>query len=332
MIYIGIDIAKDNFVASALETPQKLLFYGKSYPNCQSGFADFLFSLINQGLTEQETVVVLESTGVYGEQLCYFLHKQTFTVCVEPAQYVRRAFRLKRKTDKVDSKMIAEYGYRYRDQLHPWQPRNELIEQFQTLLVNRELFIKERTAHKNIMKALKHKQNLSLVHYHQETIDFLKGQIKAIDEQLIILVAKESDSEIQNHFMNLMTLPGVGMLWAANFFVISNGFHNLNYRSLASYLGIVPHEYESGSSVYRKPRTDKTAPDMMRKLLYLSAISIIRLDGPFKAYYQRKKAEGKNGKLILNNIANKQLKIACAIVRDRRPYIKSYRSLNPILF
>ena len=329
MIYIGIDISKDLNVISGIHTPEKPDFSGAKFSNDHIGFVEFLNFLQGQNYFPNDVTLCLESTGVYGERFCQFFYQAGYAVHVEPPQHVRRAFRLKRKTDKVDSRMIAEYAFRFRDQLHLWTPKDEIIEQIRTLLNNREMFQKERTAHKNMLNALKQKNIITLEHSHVYAIDFLHDQIQAIDTKLQHYIRQAEDTDTQIGFEMLLTIPGVGWQWAACFFVVSNGFHQLNYRKLAAYLGLVPYEYESGSSVYRNPKTDRSGPDQFRKLLYLSAISVCRI-GKFQKYFQQKKAEGKNGKLILNNIQNKLLKIACACVREKKPYHEGHRSLNPL--
>jgi hypothetical protein len=52
----------------------------------------------------------------------------------------------------------------------------------------------------------------------------------------------------------------------------------------------------------------------------------------FQQYFYRRVAEGKRKKLVLNNIQNKFLKIACAVVRSQQPYIANYVSVNPLVF
>ena len=51
----------------------------------------------------------------------------------------------------------------------------------------------------------------------------------------------------------------------------------------------------------------------------------------FKQYFIRKTQEGKAKKLVLNNIENRLLKIICAVIRTRTPYISGYKSVNPLL-
>ena len=50
-----------------------------------------------------------------------------------------------------------------------------------------------------------------------------------------------------------------------------------------------------------------------------------------RAYFLRKVEGGKAKTLVLNNIANRLLRIICAVLRDKKPYIKGYRSMNPLV-
>ena len=44
----------------------------------------------------------------------------------------------------------------------------------------------------------------------------------------------------------------------------------------------------------------------------------------------RKTAEGKSGKLVLNNIGNKLLKLVVAIVKSKKPFNENFSSVNPV--
>ena len=72
---------------------------------------------------------------------------------------IKRSFLTKgHKTDKTDSKKIAEYAFRHVDQLKFWTPPEKIIEQIKVLLSTREQFVKQRTASNNALKALKRKE------------------------------------------------------------------------------------------------------------------------------------------------------------------------------
>ena len=67
----------------------------------------------------------------------------------------------------------------------------------------------------------------------------------------------------------------------------------------------------------------------MRKLLHLGALSVRTHKPVFRHYFERKVAEGKPKKLVLNNIANDLVRIICAILRSQTPYIPNDRSVHP---
>lgn len=129
-----------------------------------------------------------------------------------------------------------------------------------------------------------------------------------------------------------MTAPGVGLLLGAQLLVLTNGFTEaVSYRSLAQYLGICPNPYQSGKSVYRRPRSRGYGPRVARKLLHLAARSVSTHVPQYRAYDRRKLSEGKPKPLALNNVANKLLRLLCGMIRDQRPYIENYRSVHPAM-
>lgn len=325
-MYVGIDLSKCTIACTLLETPDKLRFFGNTLENTAQGFNELL-TLIARHTNPKTCVFVTENTGVYGERLYYFLHGKGYQVTMEPAHYIRRAFRLKKKTDPVDSRMIAEYGYRYHDQLHIWSPPPRVVEQVRILLVNYSLIQKEKTAHRNILKALDNKVLQDFVHMHQDAIDLFKQQKKSLDKA--IRETLRENPAIAQQSTNLSTIPGVGPIFCANFLVITEGYRYVDYRNLAGYLGICPNPYESGKTVWRRPKSDKKGPKRMRKQLYLSAMSTLKdPDGDMQRYFQRLEAKGKPSRLIMNNIANKLLRTACAVILSGRPYDPKYKSVR----
>ena len=58
----------------------------------------------------------MEATGVYGESLAYYLVGKNFKLVIENPYKIKRAFDISpKKTDKIDSKRIAEYASRFTD-------------------------------------------------------------------------------------------------------------------------------------------------------------------------------------------------------------------------
>ena len=70
----------------------------------------------------------------------------------------------------------------------------------------------------------------------------------------------------------------------------------------------------------------------MRKLLYLASIRLVTVEGSStQAYYRRKVTEGKPGRLVLNNVGNKVLRVVAAVLRDGVPYEADHVSVSPTI-
>jgi transposase len=266
---------------------------------------------------------------VYGEALAHFLAAQKIALAIEPPLKVKRAFETTGpKTDAVDSMQIAEYAYRFADELQLWQPHGEIFEQIQALLTTREQLVRQRTANKNALVTLGRKwvKTPAADKAHQETIEFLAKEIKIIEKELRQLI--DQDPDLRQKLGLLLTIPGVSLLLGAHMLLLTQQSHDP--RALASHLGVAPHEHKSGSSVYRQTQSRHFGPPIPRKLLYLAACSLRTHNPMFQHYFLRKTAQGKSPRLVLNNIQNRLLRIICAVLRDEQPFIPGYRSLSPL--
>jgi transposase len=330
--YVGIDIAAVNFVASIYQSPKQPVITKEGFENTFDGFNQFLSWLETQKVKPTNSVTCMEATGVYGEGLAHYLVTQGFKVSVEPPLKVKRAFDpVGHKTDPVDSRQIAEYAYRYSDELRFWQPKDEIIEKIRHLLTAREQFTKQSVALQNAMSAYKkHVVQVNLItNAHTHILKELKKQIAEIDKELEQLIRKNPG--ISNMKNQLMSLPGFGLLLSSTLIAMTSAFREItSYKTLAAFIGICPYQHQSGSSVYRTPHIRHFGPAYARKLLMLAARSVVTHNADFKKYYLRKLAEGKAKKLVLNNVANKLIKIACAMIKSNLRYISTYRSVNPM--
>jgi transposase len=328
--FVGIDIASATFTACIGTTPWAVVMKPETFDNHEDGFASFLDRLKEQNLPPDQTVACMEATGVYGEGLAYFLYASGYTVAVEPPLNIQRKFPANSsKNDLQDSQHIAEYACRYADKLSLWKPRDEILEQIKVLLTTRHQFSTQLTAHKNALHALNRKKVLSELarKVHADMIEQITKHIKAIDVEIRRLI--DSNPTFKAALLLLLSIPGIGLQLAAHLIIMTQ--YSLDPRVLSAFVGICPYEHESGSSIYRTPTSRHYGPPAIRKLLYLAACSVRTHRKEFRQYFLRKIAEGKPGKLVLNNIQNKLLKIACAVLRTQKPFIPNYVSINPLV-
>jgi transposase len=332
LFFIGLDIAKTDFAASIYQTPDQPIVTKEAIPNNPEGFDLLLLWLKEHHIDKTNSHICMESTGIYSQAIAYYLLFRDFPVSIEPPLKVKRAFDpVGHKTDPVDSKQIAEYAYRFQDELTSWQPRDEILEKIRQLLAAREQFTKQKVALKNASQAYaKQRVQVALIKKaHQETLAQMEKQIARIDQELVKLI--KQDPGISQKVNNLDSIPGYGMLLAAHLLIITDNFTKIQKpKRLAAFIGIVPYQHQSGTSVSKRARIRHFGPGPSRKLLRLAAQSVATHDVTFRCYYLRKLAQGKAKALVLNNIANKLLKVACAMIRNNTRYIKDYRSVHPM--
>jgi transposase len=324
-------MASATFMACVGTGPWKLTVKPAKFENDEEGFVSFLGWLKEQGLTPESTVVCMEATGVYSEGLAYFLYASGYPVAVEPPLKIQRKFPINAsKSDDLDCQYIAEYAWRYVDQLSFWQPKAEILEQVKTLLTTRQHFTVQLTGHKNALHAVNRKKVSSELakQVHRNMIEQLSKSIKQIDTEIRRLI--DSNPTFKQTLLLLLSVPGIGLQLAAHLLILMQ--NTLDPKTLAAFVGICPIKHQSGTSVFATPTSRHYGPPTLRKLLYLAACSVRTHRKPFQQYFFRKVAEGKHKKLVLNNIQNKILKIACAVVRSQKPYIPTYVPVNPLVF
>lgn len=329
---IGIDPSADTFTAfrysdGAPEGPAQF------FDSDAEGIAAFIAWLTQAGCTPSTSLICIENTGVYSEILLYSLHAASWPIALVAPLAVHRAMGKGRgKSDALDSARIAEYGHRFLDTLQRWQPHEAVVEQIKVLLSTREQLVEQKTALKNTRSSLRRKyiQTPTANHSLDHLIDQIKGQIRALEAEIKRLI--EAHPTMAQVVGLIVTTPGVGLLLSAHLLVLTNGFREpVTYRRLAAHLGMVPLPHESGTSVRRLPRARGYGPAMMRKLLHLAARSLVTHRQEFKQYYARKRAQGKPAKVALNNVANDLLRILCSMIKNNKPYIEGYVSVNPRL-
>jgi len=328
MISIGLDIAKDTFTASAVSDALDIIFYGQTLPQSDPGW-QALLDLVRAHRVESYQVV-MENTGVYAERCCQFLYAHGVPLYVEPPAKIKQAFYERGKSDPLDSRQIAEYAIRFADRLHPWQPKHAIVEEVQMLLTTREQVCKMNTACQNMLQALRHKHRdyATTRLMYTEMIQANQARIKAIEKEMLATI--QQNPLLAQTTANVMTIQYFGMLLTVNLLICTNGFtEHLRAQGIAAYAGICPFEYASGVSIRHRPKSDKAGPLRLRKLLYLAAMRMRQAHPEYQRYFERKVAEGNAPRLVLNNIANRLVKLFCGVVKSGKPYLPDFHSCKP---
>ena len=332
--YVGVDVASETLAVALTRGPGQPGAGSLTVANDPDGFAELAAWLDEHDAGPPHTLVCLEATGVYGEALCYWFHERRYAIAVEDALKVKRAMPVSgAKTDALDARRIADYAARFLDELRPWTPAEAVLEQVKTLLTMREQLVREKGAKQNALHVLKRKHYPTplAIRIASDAVDYLKARVNEIDTEVKRLVT--SHPTLGPAVALVVSVPGVGYLLGCHLCVATDGFTRpLVAKRFSAWLGICPLDFESGSSVRRRPSSRGYGPSAMRKLLYLASMRLVTIDGSaHQVYYRRKVAEGKPGRLVLNNVGNKVLRVVAAVLRDGVPYQADHVSVRPTI-
>ena len=89
--------------------------------------------------------------------------------------------------------------------------------------------------------------------------------------------------------------------------------------ALASYAGLAPVTRQSGTSI-KSERVNHSGNKRLKRALFLSAFASIRFDPASRAYYDRKRAQGKRHNQALIALAHRRLTVMFAMIRDGSLY------------
>ncbi len=332
--YAGVDVASETLTASLTRGPGRPVAGPLTVANDPDGFAELAAWLAEHGAAPDQALVCLEATGVYGEAFCYAIHERGYRIAVEDAAKVKRAMPPSgAKTDALDARRIADYAARFIDELRPWAPAEAVVEHIRTLLTMREQLVREKGAKQNALHVLKRKHypTALAIRIADDAVGYLKDRIQEIDAEVKRLVS--SHPTLGPAVALVVSVPGVGYLLGCHLCVATEGFTRpLVAKRFSAWLGVCPLDFESGSSVRRRPSSRGYGPSAMRKLLYLASMRLVTIEGSAtQAYYRRKVAEGKQGRLVLNNVGNKVLRVVAAVLRDGVPYEADHVSVRPMI-
>lgn len=306
------------------------LYAQKTFPNTQNGF-EALLSWVKKNSDEAiGTRFVMEATGVYHEQLAYFLDdsKNEVTVVLpnKISNYMR-TLEVKTITDKTASEAIARFGLERKLEL--WKRPKGICKKLRQLTRERDQLVTERTMVKNQLHAeqAEAEPNKSSITRIKIRIKMLDKQEQEIKEELAALI--QTDVEMKKIVALLCSLSGIGLLTAATVLGETNGFELIrSKRQLASYAGFDVKEKQSGTSVKGKPRISKKGNKYLRKAMHLPALSAIRHDERFKAVFAR--IVSKHGIKMKAAVAvqRKLLEMMFTLYKTNEKYDKQYLIKN----
>ena len=138
----------------------------------------------------------------------------------------------------------------------------------------------------------------------------LKGRIGVLDRELERRFHERPEAPVLDSF------PGMGSILGAEFLVAVGDVSAFGSADrLAAYAGLVPAARDSGKRVgnHRKGRGGNK---VLKRVLYQSAFSSMRGSPESRAFYDRKRAEGKRHTQAVIALARRRVNVLWAMLRD----------------
>ena len=277
---VGNDISKEKFdcCISLIDNQQRVCIIAtRSFTNNLSGFKSFEEWVCQKCKHDIPIVFLMEATGVYYEQLAWFLNtakKMVSVILPSKAKKYLQSLGYKSKNDKIDAKGLAQMGAEQR--LDIWCPPTSEILQLRSITRHRQALQDTRTRLNNQKEGHTHAEhaNDEVVNQLDQLIETIENQIKQTEKMIKEAVVK--DDSMNRKINNITQIKGVGLVTAATIIAETGGFHMIkNQRQLVSYAGYDVVENQSGNRT-GKTKISKKGNSRIRRILHLPSFSVVR--------------------------------------------------------
>jgi transposase len=315
MFFLGIDIAKHTMAVALLRPDSK--WRSKSVANTSDGHRDLLAWLGRHAL-EGPVHVCLEATGTYGTAVAETLHDAGHRVSVvNPAaiEAFGRSRLSRTKTDATDARLIAQFCRA--QEPPPWTPPPRELRELQALVRRLDALEGMRQQERNRLAA--DPASAAVRASIQHLIDTLDEEMTALKEQIHDHFDRYPPLRQQRDL--LTSIPGIGAATAAILIAEFGAMRRFaQARQCAAFVGVVPRDRRSGTSLHGKPVLSKVGSAAVRKALYFPALTALRCNPVVIALRNRLRLKGKHPMAIVGAAMRKLVHLAYGVLKTDQPF------------
>jgi transposase len=179
------------------------------------------------------------------------------------------------------------------------------------------------TPKEEIIKAAR----LSIASDHSALEQILPGKIRTLlylndrlDEVTKMLI-EWCEAAMEEEFKILTSIGGISTKTAAPFLAEMGDYRNYkSYKNFIAFSGLDPSIHESGAFVGMS-KLSKRGNRHLRRVIYLMTFCAIRIKGPLKTYFLKRRNEGLPFKKALFATAHKLIRMIFAMLTKRTYYV-----------
>jgi len=311
---LGIDVGKTELHACLLTDDSKTL--RRKIENTGDGCATLVEWLVKK--VGEPVHACMEATGGWEQRIAVHLHAQGHTVSIVNPQRTSayaQSEGARSKTDRADAARIARFCQSQRPSA--WTPPSESERTLTDLVRRRADLEKMRVAEGNRLEAPIASSDVR--HSIERSIAVLEDEIG--DVSCRIRAHIDEHDELKGQRELITSIPGIAGATAE---IILGELGDLmrfqSARQLASFCGLVPCEWSSGTSVHRRPAISKRGNARLRAALFYPAMSAMRHNSVVRDLAERLRHAGKNGMQIVVAAMRKLLHLVFGVVKNNAPF------------
>jgi len=152
-----------------------------------------------------------------------------------------------------------------------------------------------------------------LIKHYMEHIRYTEMQIAELEEKI---------AELYSHFDTyLTTIPGIGVILGATILSEIGDISRFSSSAkLAAFAGIYPTVKQSGEFTATHNHMSKRGSPYLRRALWQASTCAVIHDPTLKAFFEKKRMEGKPYMNAIGHVTRKITNIIFAVFRDNKPY------------
>ena len=222
-----------------------------------------------------------------------------------------------RPTDRIDAQLLARHGQLVRPKL--WSPPAKALLDLRSLIARLDDLEADFRREENRLEQARTRGCPELVQ-RSLPAGIAAPEAQAGDLRRGIAAHVAADAALQADLERLMTIPAVGPKTATRMLLMLRSRAFDTARQAAAFLGLVPVERTSGTSVRGRPTLSRAGNPRLRAALYMAAVVGIRKNPDLRAQYGRLLARGKCKMAALGAAMRKLVHLCFGVLKSEGGY------------
>jgi len=254
--------------------------------------------------------VIVESTGALSRRVAHALAPHGLAVAIinpRRSKAYGDSLGVRDKSDRIDCAILSLFGLVHEPAPTPLpEGANEQVRELSRL---RQRMVEEITAWSNRRSQLTGMAGRAAI---TKTMKFLGRQVIELDRQVQELI--DEDPVLSAQVRALMKIKGIKEVTARTLTAELGDLRQYSRAQLVALAGLFPKQFDSGSSVHRRPRLAKGGGGRLRRVLYMGATSLFRSKGVMRVWIEDHLRNGQEKMAVEVRVMRKLLLVARAVM------------------